>query len=67
LRAEQRIASALGLPRVGAVALLEGAGGAEKLVEYAREHVRAVGVPWLDEAREGKWLGLRSEVLEVGA
>jgi len=49
------------------VALREGAEGAERLVEYAREHVKAVEAPWLEEAREGRWLGLRSEVVEVEA
>lgn len=52
------------MPRISILALLEDGEGAaemEALVAYVREHVEPVDVPWLREAREGRWLGTKVE------
>lgn len=51
------MASALGLPRVGALGIMEGAEGAEALVGFVRERVGEVHVRWIEEASEGVWKG----------
>jgi len=62
---EGRIAGALGRsPRVSLLALRESAGvedgaGTKALLDYVREHVRPVEVPWLREAAEARWLGTK--------
>lgn len=47
---------------VSVLAVLDGGqdlDGLDKLVGYVREHVEPIDVPWLREAREGKWLGMK--------
>jgi ribonuclease P/MRP protein subunit POP3 len=57
--AEAKICEALGLPRAGIVGVLEDAPGAGPLVEYVRDFVNAVEVPWTREVADGKWLGTK--------
>lgn len=52
---EARIASALHIPHVGALAFKEGAPDANALIGYVREHVGLTECPWLDEAMKGEW------------
>lgn len=63
--AEKRLVGILGLPRVGAVGLLEGGEG-NALIEYAREHVQPVDVPWMREAKSAEYLGSNIVVQETG-
>lgn len=53
---EAKLSHALGIPRVGIVAVFEDTPGATALLTYVRENVEPVDVPWIREAREGKWL-----------
>ncbi len=55
---EARIASALHIPRVGAIGIYNGAPGAKALEEYVREHVGLTHCAWVDEALEPAWHGL---------
>jgi ribonuclease P/MRP protein subunit POP3 len=52
---QARLASALHIPHVGALAIKEGAPGARPLVEYVREHVGLTECAWIDEAKRGEW------------
>jgi ribonuclease P/MRP protein subunit POP3 len=52
---EARLASALHIPHVGALAIKEGTPGANALVQYAREHVGLTECAWIDEAMRGEW------------
>jgi len=57
-----RLASALHLPCLSALGILEGAPGADVVVEFVRQKVGCVEVGWLGEARlEGEigWKGVR--------
>jgi ribonuclease P/MRP protein subunit POP3 len=58
---EAQLASALGIPRVGVVAVLDTAinHGAKGLLEHCKENLEPVDVPWLREARAGKWMGTK--------
>jgi ribonuclease P/MRP protein subunit POP3 len=62
--AESRLASSLHIPRVGALAIYEGAPGAKTLEEYVREHIELTECKWIDEAMGAEWKGLnvKSEV-----
>lgn len=62
---EIRISESLGLPRAGVVGLMEGAPGAEALLSYVRSKVEPIDVPWLKEAAEAKYLGLKLGEEEV--
>ncbi|KAK4106514.1 hypothetical protein N658DRAFT_439042 [Parathielavia hyrcaniae] len=53
---EDRLSAALGIPRVSSIALREDVPQATGLVDYVREHVAAIKVPWLQEARSGRFL-----------
>ncbi|KAF2804106.1 uncharacterized protein BDZ99DRAFT_452651 [Mytilinidion resinicola] len=65
---EARLASALHLPRLSALGILEGAPGADALVEFVREKVGCVEVGWLGEAglegngENGGWRGITGRV-----
>lgn len=59
---ESRLASVLHLPRVGAIGILEGAPGADSVVDYVREHVEPVQCDWLEEAWKAEWKGLKTAV-----
>jgi ribonuclease P/MRP protein subunit POP3 len=59
---ESRLASILQLPRVGAIGILEGAPGADALVDYVRKHVKPVQCDWLEEALKAEWKGVKTTV-----
>lgn len=61
--AEKRLATVLGLPRVGAVGIMEGGEGSA-LVDFVRKHVAPVDVPWIREAGSAKYLALKVAVQE---
>ncbi|CAN9257557.1 unnamed protein product [Alternaria sp. RS040] len=56
--ADSRLASSLHIPRVGAIAIYEGAPGAKTLEEYVREHIGLTECDWIDEAMSAEWKGL---------
>ncbi|OJD36090.1 rna-processing protein [Diplodia corticola] len=53
---ESKLATALGLPRVGVIGIMDDAPGVEPLIKYARERVPTTDVPWLREALGGHYL-----------
>tara|TARA_R110002003_G_scaffold116_14_gene10182 strand:- start:7779 stop:8564 length:786 start_codon:yes stop_codon:yes gene_type:complete len=61
---DARLASALHIPRVGALAIFSGAPGAKALEDYVRERVDVTECKWVDEAMRAEWRGInvRSEV-----
>lgn len=62
ISAERRLSRALGIPRVGVIGVLQDAPGARPLIDYVREHVAVVEVPWVKETTEGKYLGTKIDV-----
>lgn len=53
---EDRLSSCLGIPRVSCIGLREGSQLAKGIIEFVRDHVPPVDVPWLREARDGQFL-----------
>ncbi|KAK4115415.1 hypothetical protein N656DRAFT_703913 [Canariomyces notabilis] len=53
---EDRLSTALGIPRVSSIALREDAPQAKGLIDFVREHVAPVRISWLQEARSAKFL-----------
>lgn len=59
---EAKLASALHIPRVGALALLQDAPGATALVEYVRERAGGVECKWIEEGLKAEWKGLKVSI-----
>ncbi|KAF9691808.1 hypothetical protein EKO04_010460 [Ascochyta lentis] len=55
---DARLASALHIPRVGALGIYDGAPGAKALEEYVRQHVGVTECLWIEEAMKPEWRGL---------
>lgn len=64
---ELRLSSALALPSVGILGVMDGAPHSTPLVEYLREHVSDVEAPGLKEATAGRYLPLKVTVVETRA
>lgn len=58
---ERTIATAMGLSRAGAIGVFDNAPGAAPLLEYVRDNVDPVEVPWLEKALSGQWMGINVE------
>jgi ribonuclease P/MRP protein subunit POP3 len=56
---ENRLATALGIPRVGALAILDNAPGANTLIEYCREKVGTMECAWVEEGMRAEWNGVK--------
>jgi ribonuclease P/MRP protein subunit POP3 len=63
---ERTIAAAMGLPRAGVIGVFDDAPGASSLIEYVRENVDPVEVPWLGKAISGQWMGMNTETHTPG-
>ena len=55
-KAEPRLSNALGIPRVCLIGVREGADGSVPLVEYLRDQVAPLNIPWLENASGGIFL-----------
>jgi ribonuclease P/MRP protein subunit POP3 len=62
---EDRLSSCLGIPRVSSIGLREGVPQTKALLDYVRQRVSAVDIPWLQEARSGKYLETKINAVEV--
>ncbi|KAF2634100.1 hypothetical protein P280DRAFT_464155 [Massarina eburnea CBS 473.64] len=56
--AESLLSTALYIPSISALAILEDAPGANALVQYVREHVGVTECRWIDEAMAAEWKGV---------
>lgn len=63
--AEEKLASVLHIPRAGVVGVMQNAPGADALLAYVEEHVEVVKVPWLEEARLGRYLATKVNPVEA--
>lgn len=59
--AEKRIAASLGIPRAGVIGIVEDAPGATALLEYVREQVPPIEIPWISRALNGDWMSTQVE------
>lgn len=55
---DARLAAALHIPRVGALAIFDDAPGAKALEDFVREKVGVTKCQWVDEAVSAKWKGV---------
>jgi ribonuclease P/MRP protein subunit POP3 len=55
---ESRLSGALHIPRIGALAILDGAPGAKALEDFVRERVDVTTCKWIDEAVGAEWRGV---------
>ena len=62
--AEVRLRSALGIPRVGLIGLMNGAPNASSLVDFIRANVPEMEVPWLQEAIKGEYLPVKINAIQ---
>lgn len=63
--AEDRLKAALGIPRVGMVGLIDGAPSASSLIQFIRENVPEMEVPWLQEAVKGAYLAVKIKATQT--
>ncbi|TVY33014.1 hypothetical protein LSUB1_G007330 [Lachnellula subtilissima] len=62
---DARLCEALGLSRVSFIGLLEGAPHSKALVELVRKSVLEIEVPWIQEAKKGKYLPVNINATET--
>lgn len=65
--AEQRLGSALAIPRVGVIGLSGDAPESAALMEFVRQRVPEIEVPWLDEVAAGIFLPVKIDETEISA
>lgn len=65
--AEDRLKTVLGIPRVGMIGLIDGAPDASSLIEFIRQNVPELEVPWLQEAVKGAYLAVKINTIQTGA
>lgn len=58
---ERILAASMGLPRAGVIGVFDNAPGAGPLLEYVRQNVDPVEIPWLEKALSGQWMGMNVE------
>ncbi|KAI0969305.1 hypothetical protein F4678DRAFT_473929 [Xylaria arbuscula] len=62
---EGRLCESLGIPRVSCVAICAGAPNSNALVDFAREHVATIKVPWFNEAADGDYRATKINSIET--
>jgi len=62
---ERKLCAAMGIPRIGVLGVMSDAPGAAPLLEYVRDQVSLLKVPWVKETSEGRWLGTKIGTREV--
>ncbi|KAI1824913.1 hypothetical protein F4861DRAFT_224595 [Xylaria intraflava] len=62
---EGRLSEALGIPRVSCVGICVGAPNSTALVDFAREHVPIIEVPWLQEANHAEYRATNIKSIET--
>ena len=65
--AEQRLGSALAIPRVGVIGLTRDAPESTALMEFVRQRVHEIEVPWLEEVAAGSCLPVKIDEIETNA
>ena len=65
--AEQRLGSALAIPRVGVIGLSRDAPESAALMEFVRQRVPEIEIPWLDEIAAGSYLPVKIDQIESSA
>lgn len=63
--AEDRLKAALGIARVGMVGLIDGAPSALSLIQFIRENVPELEIPWLQEAVKGAYLAVKIKAIQT--
>ena len=59
--AESKLSSALNIPRVGIIGLMDGLEDAVDLIEIVRARVSPLQMPWLEQAAAGVYLPVSIE------
>ena len=65
--AADQLKTALGIPRVGVIGLIDGAPNASALIDFIRERVPELEVPWLEEAVKGTYLAVKINAIQTDA
>ena len=65
--AEQKLGSALGIPRVGLIGLYRGAPEAAALMEFVKQKVPEIEASWVEEATAGSYLPVKIHETETRA
>ncbi|GAP89276.1 putative RNase p and RNase mrp subunit [Rosellinia necatrix] len=62
---EGRLCESLGIPRVSCIGICIGAPNSDALVDFAREHVGVITIPWLQEAAQVEYQATKINAVET--
>lgn len=65
--AEERLSAALSIPRAGLIGFIEGAPNTDSFIDFIRQQVPEVEVPWLHEAAAGAYLPVNIRTIQTSA
>ena len=65
--AEERLAAALSIPRIGLIGIVDGAPDTDVLIDFARRKVPEIEVPWLDEGARGLYRPVNIKAVQTTA
>lgn len=65
--AADRLKTILGIPRVGVIGLMDGAPNASSLIDFIRQQVPELEVPWLEEGVRGTYLAVKINAIQTDA
>jgi len=64
---DARVCTALGIPRVSFIGILEGAPNAKSLIDLVEESVSKIDIPWMKEIQEAKYRPVKINAIETFA
>ncbi|KAI0015937.1 hypothetical protein F4780DRAFT_783717 [Xylariomycetidae sp. FL0641] len=62
---EDRLSEALGIPRASCIAIYKDAPNSKALVDYARQHVPILEMPWFEEASQAEYQETKINTIET--
>jgi ribonuclease P/MRP protein subunit POP3 len=62
---DERLCEILGLPRVSFIGIVEGAPNSQGLVDFIRDSVAPIELPWLSDVKNAKYLPVNVKAIET--
>ena len=62
---EDRLTTALGIPRASCIGIRDGAPRSQTLVDFTRKHVPAIDAPWLEDVAKAEYKEIKIDAVET--